>query len=375
MGWHWFTLRARSIAYAAVLVVASLVSMPNVGWARVSFQTQFRTDNLLKAGGALSAEMEAAYLQVCITPADLAAFERRILRISNEIGSMLRLTDIDSPYEEELHLVNGGFFWISPHLRLDNMLSDLWKLAAALKQHLCEDSMRWSGGGGDGQLVAFVGGGAAVNWSRVSWTETSRATGIQTFQATDSGTGASGRLEVGWWKQAGLTPAEYNQLRVMLGLKAQADLGSSLVSHRFPLGSVIESRADRIFSLLAMAGLAGPQGTMFYGIAGLSIAEQRLHVFLGGPDTSEYRGATGFTGGLGAQFASPIAGLSFSAEWQHTFWSLTHLDGSAASPNFNYAFRRDTDTFAITGRFSFGDPPKLDRVEAPTYPVKAPRLN
>jgi opacity protein-like surface antigen len=231
--------------------------------------------------------------------------------------------------------------------------------------------------------VAFLGGGVALSSLRVDLTETSRPTGIQNFQATDTGSGAAGRIEFGAWiRTAGFTLAPINGIeqtrvdapRLVLGAKAQFDFGRSLVSHHFAGGSVIESDQNFMFSILGMAGISPARGVAFYGLAGPSIGQQRLHIFLGGPDTWEYRTAAGFTAGFGAQFPTGISGLSISAEYQHTFMAKTHEDAPAASPGFNYAFLRDSDTLSVTARFKLGGPPKSYRVETP-YPVKTPRIS
>jgi hypothetical protein len=217
----------------------------------------------------------------------------------------------------------------------------------------------------------------------VNWTETSRLTGIPTFQATDTGSGAAGRIELGTWiRTAGFTLPPRNGIeqthidgpRLVLGAKAQIDFGRSLVSHHFAGGSVIESDQNVMVSFLGMAGISPAPGVAFYGLAGPSIGQQRLHIFLGGPDTWEYRTAAGFTAGFGAQFPTGISGLSISAEYQHTFMAKTHEDAPAASPGFNYAFLRDSDTLSVTARFKLGGPPKSYRSETP-YPVKAPRIS
>jgi hypothetical protein len=237
--------------------------------------------------------------------------------------------------------------------------------------------------GGTSWGVAFVGGGVALTRSEVNWTETSRLTGMQTFQATDTGSGAAGRIELGAWiRTAGFTLSPRNGIeqtridgpRLVIGAKAQIDFGRSLVSHPFPGGSVIESDQNFMVSILGMAGISPAPGVAFYGLAGPSIGQQWLHIFLGGPDTREYRTATGFTAGFGAQVPTGISGLSISAEYQHTFMAKTHEDAPAASPASNYAFLRDSDTLSVTARFKLGGPPKSYRVETP-YPVKAPRIS
>jgi opacity protein-like surface antigen len=229
----------------------------------------------------------------------------------------------------------------------------------------------------------FLGGGVALSSLRVDWTETSRPTGIQTLQATDTGSGAAGRIEFGAWiRTAGFTLTPRNGIeqthrdgpRLVIGAKAQIDIGGSRVSHYFPGGSVIESDQNVMFSILGMAGISPAPGVAFYALAGPSIGQQRLHIFLGGPDTWEYRTATGATVGVGAQFPTGISGLSISAEYQHTFMAKTHEDAPAASPASNYAFLRDSDTLSVTARFKLGGPPKSYRVETP-YPVKAPRIS
>jgi hypothetical protein len=67
-------------------------------------------------------------------------------------------------------------------------------------------------------------------------------------------------------------------------------------------------------------------------------------------------------------FGHPI---SLFAEYHHTWWQNANFNTPAASPFFNYTFRREDDVVKVgfTVDLSAAPPPA-----APSYPVKAPAL-
>ena len=60
--------------------------------------------------------------------------------------------------------------------------------------------------------------------------------------------------------------------------------------------------------------------------------------------------------------------VSMFLEYQHTWWQDAHFDTPAASPFFNYTFRREDDIVKLGLMVSLDAPAPRS-----TYPVKAPR--
>jgi hypothetical protein len=67
-------------------------------------------------------------------------------------------------------------------------------------------------------------------------------------------------------------------------------------------------------------------------------------------------------------FGHPV---SVFAEYQHTWWQSANFNTPAASPPFNYNFRREDDVVKVGFTVSLSAPPQAP---APSYPVKAPML-
>jgi hypothetical protein len=62
--------------------------------------------------------------------------------------------------------------------------------------------------------------------------------------------------------------------------------------------------------------------------------------------------------------------VSVFAECQYTWWQDANFNAPAASPFFNYTFRRQDDLVKLGFTVSLNAPPPV----APSYPVKAPAL-
>jgi opacity protein-like surface antigen len=112
---------------------------------------------------------------------------------------------------------------------------------------------------------------------------------------------------------------------------------------------------------------------LFYGLAGVSFMNQNLKINFGGPVTNVNTTVPGFTFGFGIEEKLAFLSLPVSVfvEYQHTIWQDASLSRPAASPLFNYTFRRDDDTIRAGLNFYLTPPPAP--VEQPRY-VKAPRL-
>jgi hypothetical protein len=150
------------------------------------------------------------------------------------------------------------------------------------------------------------------------------------------------------------------------------------VNHHFAGGSYLGSTAN----VAGTAGIKfGPSVTRdfwLYGIAGVSVLNETLNVnFL--PATSSIdktvAGATlgagfAFKPGFLQNFGRPV---SVFAEYQHTWWQTAQFNSPAASPGFNYSFRRQDDVVKLGFNVHFNDPPTPAPLPA-AMPVMAPTL-
>jgi opacity protein-like surface antigen len=138
----------------------------------------------------------------------------------------------------------------------------------------------------------------------------------------------------------------------------------------FPNGSFYGTETNGTATLGAKFGVA--VNPLFYGLAGVSFMNQNLKINFGGPVTNVNTTVPGFTFGFGIEEKLAFLSLPVSVfvEYQHTIWQNATLNQPAASPLFNYTFRRDDDTVKVGLNFYLTPPPP---VEQPKY-VKAPRL-
>jgi hypothetical protein len=142
---------------------------------------------------------------------------------------------------------------------------------------------------------------------------------------------------------------------------AEFDYLNLPVNHTFPNGSFLGTTAN-------VAGTFGIKG-----IAGVSVLNETLNVNFIPVSSSRDATVAGATlgGGVAWQpsflqgFGLPVA-LNF--EYQHTWWQDAHFDAPAASPAFNYTFRRQDDLFKFGVTVALS--PSAPTTERP-IPVKA----
>ena len=122
------------------------------------------------------------------------------------------------------------------------------------------------------------------------------------------------------------------------------------VNHTFPNGSFLGTTANVAGTFGIKIGPQITQSLWVYGIAGVSVLNETLNINFIPVSSSRdatVAGAT-FGGGVAWQpsflqgFGLPVA-LNF--EYEHTWWQDAHFDAPAASPAFNYTFRRQDDLF------------------------------
>jgi opacity protein-like surface antigen len=175
---------------------------------------------------------------------------------------------------------------------------------------------------------------------------------------------------------AGYNFAPWNN-NIVVGPFASFDYAPLSINHTFPTGNYLGSRSHWVTTAGIKAGIVTTPGIFFYGLTGAALLNQDLNINFGGPIASSNTTVPGYTLGLGAEYQPnswQVFGrpLSLFVQYQHTWWQDAHLDRPAASPLFNYAFRREDDTVKFGVNIYFGSPTPVEQPRPMI--VKAPRL-
>jgi len=150
------------------------------------------------------------------------------------------------------------------------------------------------------------------------------------------------------------------------------------VNHTFPNGSFLGTTSNFAGTAGIKVGPYIAPGVWLYGIAGVSILNEKLNINfipVASSRTATVPGATvGFGGafqpGFLQGFGRPV---SLFLEYQHTWWQDAQFNTPTASPLFNYNFHREDDTIKFGFLVSLGSPPPAQTAR-PYMPVKAPPL-
>jgi hypothetical protein len=153
------------------------------------------------------------------------------------------------------------------------------------------------------------------------------------------------------------------------------DYLNNSVNHTFAGGSFLGSTANASGTAGVKIGPSLTRDFWLYGIAGVSVLNETLNVNFLPVTSSASRTVAGGT--LGAGFAFKPCFLqnlgrpvSLFAEYHHSWWQDAQFNSPAASPLFNYNFRRADDVVKLGFNVHFDEPP---RAPAPSnMPVKAP---
>jgi hypothetical protein len=204
------------------------------------------------------------------------------------------------------------------------------------------------------------------NWGGVRSTERLDATGVIFNQFSDRADPFGGGLIVGYK----FAPWANN---IVVSPFASFDFMHAPVNHTFPNGSFLGTTAN----FMGVGGVKiGPQlgnGLWLYGIAGVSVLNQTLNVNFIPVASSTSATVAGATVGVGGAWQPSILQgfgrpVSLFLEYQHTWWQDANFNTPAASPAFNYTFRREDDLLKLGFTIPLNAPPPA---AAPSYPVKA----
>jgi len=145
------------------------------------------------------------------------------------------------------------------------------------------------------------------------------------------------------------------------------DFPNIAIKHTFPGGSYLGARSNVEGTLGAKFGPTFSSAWL-YGIAGISVLNEKLTVNFLPASSSTTATVPGATIGVGASFqpaflqgfGRPVA---LFAEYQHTWWQDAKYITPAASPFFNYTFARSDDTFKVGFLVSLDPPPRAPAVK------------
>jgi opacity protein-like surface antigen len=141
---------------------------------------------------------------------------------------------------------------------------------------------------------------------------------------------------------------------IVVGSFASFDYLRQTINHTFAGGTFIGSTTNWVATLGAKAGFAVSPGVVVYGLTGLGVLNETLNINFGGPVTSSNKTVPGFVLGGGAEWRPAMLQgwgrpVALFVQYQHTWWDEAKLDRPAASPLFNYDYKRDDNTI----RFGF----------------------
>lgn len=211
----------------------------------------------------------------------------------------------------------------------------------------------------------YLGGELVKNWGWVRSTERSAATGAVTSQFSDRADPFGGGVIVGYK----FAPWANN---IVVSPFASFDFIRAPVNHVFPGGSYLGTTDNFVGTGGVKIGPQFDMGLWLYGIAGVSVLNETLKLNFIPVLSTQSATVAGATVGLGGAmqpaflqgFGHPV---SLFLEYQHTWWQDANFNTPAASPLFNYTFRREDDVVKFGFTVSLDPTPPA----TPIYPVKA----
>jgi len=212
----------------------------------------------------------------------------------------------------------------------------------------------------------YLGGELVKSWGSLRSTERLADTGEITNQFNDRADPVGGGFLIGYK----FAPWGNN---VIVSPFASFDFINAPVNHTFPNGSYLGTTAKFISTGGVKFGPDFGNGLWLYGIAGVSGLRETLNINFVAAASSRSAWAAGGTVGAGGAirpgflqgFGYPV---SVFVEYQHTWWQDANFNTPAASPFFNYNFRREEDLLKIGFTLDLGASPPAP--SAPMY-VKA----
>jgi hypothetical protein len=213
---------------------------------------------------------------------------------------------------------------------------------------------------GPPHLAEFFGGfegayfGTNVVWDRGTSRITERFadSGMFSNAFTNSSGSPGGGIRIGY----NFAPAPGG---FATGVFLDADALSENIYQTFPGGGYLGTTIDFDGTAGVKAGFIVapsflPKPVWLYGIGGVSVKDETLKIYLGGPVSTSNQIVVGGTVGFGAEF-QPVteAPLTIRTEYRHTFWDDAKFNTPSASPAFNYGYRDGSDSYLIGMDYRF----------------------
>ena len=196
----------------------------------------------------------------------------------------------------------------------------------------------------------YIGANGSGNFNTLGQTERFKMTNAVTNDFSDSSSAIGGGFEAGYlfplWNKS-----------VLVGLFGSVDFPNQSTNRTFANGFFLGQNTNVI-------GIVGPQvafavtpEVLFYGQAGVAVADVDHKLNFSGPVTLVNKTVTGASLGLGVAFRPTnwqIAGIpvAITAQYNHIFLPRTTFD-NPGSPLFLYSNQSDIDQFKIGVRVEF----------------------
>jgi hypothetical protein len=179
-------------------------------------------------------------------------------------------------------------------------------------------------------------------------------TGMRTSDFRDSGNGLGAGFNAGYnWQ-----PWNNN---TVFGVMFDAEFLNDKVNHTFPGGTFIGSTVNFTASADIRAGVLTTPNLLLYGETGASVANQRLQIHFGGPNTDTDKLTPGLNLGGGVEWklpTNPFPSISHATtlfvEGKHIWWDKASLNTPVASPLFNYTWQRQSNEVVVGFRLALG---------------------
>jgi outer membrane immunogenic protein len=195
----------------------------------------------------------------------------------------------------------------------------------------------------------YIGANGSGNSHMLGQTERFKMTNAITNDFSDSSSAIGGGFEAGY-----LFPLWNNSF--LVGLFGSVDFPNQSTNHTFG-GGFLGQDTNVIGTIGPQIAFAVTPGVLFYGQAGVAVADVDQKLNFSGPVTSVNKTVTGASLGVGFAFQPTnlqVAGIpvSITAQYNRIFLPRTTFD-NPGSPLFLYSNQSDIDQFKIGVRILF----------------------
>lgn len=354
---------ASATVCAFVLAVIGFGVLPAAPAEAATALPQVYVDVLVKAD-KLFRQMEDAADDDCVTDDEYEHFREAVNDlVENGMNPLASRSDVNNHFSDWPD-ADYPYYTASstPDGELEQAAQDLYNMLDDLPRCRLQVEIVWGGFYRDGQEIVpsavhlfqpvqpyyhwtgfYAGAHVLGEFSTVNTREIFPPTGLVTSFLSDTGGGFGGGVDFGYNCQP------FNNRWIVGGVVKLNGLNDN-VTHFFDSGTSIGSTIDFSGSALLNGGYLVTPRLLLFGQAGVSVADQDLHINFGGPVTDAHRFTPGVTAGLGAEYMLPRGNLPFLGKqtslyinFDQTWYAPAKLDMPTASPSFDYKWTRITD--------------------------------